>query len=575
MSFRLKTIIGIAIIEGTLLAVLILSGLWYISNSSQKEFVDRGDSIARAFAVTAKDAVLSSDIASLESFVKEALSFPGVLYAQIKNEDDLVLAFAGDEIYEKKEFVEDVDFESVSDGVLDKSAEILESGVKFGRVEIGLDIQNLLELTSKAKQYGLSLGLVEMVLVALFSFLLGGYLTRQLSSLEKASNEIAVGNYGYQIDVKGNDELARTANTFNLMSQEIKSSYASLRQSYRDLSYKELYWREVFDSTLDSIIVIDSKGIILSFNRGAELMLGYDNNEVVGKNVSMLIPEPYRSQHDSYLKKYLESGEVHVIGQEREFEIVTKAKARLPISLRVTEMAHKNEFLFIGVIHDISSQKEYQETLKKSLAEKEVLLKEVHHRVKNNMLIVSSILEMQEELTKDRGLIRILHECQDRISSMAMIHQQFYRSDNLSSIDFTYYLDELIERLHIASKTHHQQIDIEKNLDTLSLNVETATPLGLIVNEILSNSFEHAFKDRSDGVISIVMRVDENDNVNLCIRDNGVGLPEGYNLEGGDSLGLQLIRLLSMQLGASLEISGNDGMEVCLTFNESQYRNRI
>lgn len=575
MSFRLKTIIGIAIIEGTLLAVLILSGLWYISNSSQKEFVDRGDSIAKAFSVTAKDALLTSDIASLESFVEEALSFPGVLYAQIKNEDDLVLVFAGDELFKNKEFVEDVDFASVDDGVLDKSAEILESGVKFGRVEIGLDIRNLLELTSKAKQYGLSLGFVEMVLVALFSFLLGGYLTRQLSSLEKASNEIAVGNYGYQIDVKGNDELARTADTFNLMSREIKNSYASLRQSYRDLSFKEQYWREVFDSTLDSIIVIDSKGIILSFNRGAEMMLGYDNNEVVGKNVSMLIPEPYSSQHDTYIKKYLESGEAHVIGQEREFEIVTKAKTRLPISLRVTEMVHMNEFLFIGVIHDISSQKEYQENLKKSLSEKEVLLKEVHHRVKNNMLIVSSILEMQEELTRDQDLIKILRECQDRISSMAMIHQQFYRSDNLSSIDFTCYLDELIERLHIASKTNHQHIKIDKDLDDLSLNVETATPLGLIVNEVLSNSFEHAFKDKNEGSIRVLLRVAENDDVKLCIKDSGTGLPEGFDIEASESLGLQLIQLLSLQLGAKLEINNNDGMEICLTFNESQYRNRI
>jgi PAS domain S-box-containing protein len=568
MSFRLKTIIGIALIEGVLLTILIVSGLWYFSNSAQKEFYERATSIADAFAVTTKDAVLSSDIASLESFVNEVLTYPGVEYARVVDDTGQTLAYAGDNLLRNTKFSEDYSFDDIEDNRLDKSAAIMESGVKFGSIQIGMTIDDLIAITQKAKQYGIGLGILEMLLVALFSFLLGGYLTRQLDSLSKASNEISNGRYGYQINVSGNDELARTARTFNLMSTQIKEAYSSLQD-------KEQYWREVYNSTLDAIIVINAQGEILSFNRGAELMFDYQSEEILGQNIAILVPEPHNKLHDDYIKKYKETGNAHVIGQEREFVINTRNNPALPINLRVTEMTYGDEPLFIGVIHDITRQKEYQENLKKSLSEKEILLKEVHHRVKNNMLIVSSILEMQEEHTDDPELIKVLKDCQERINSMAMIHQQFYRSDNLSDIDFTQYLEELLEKLLIAGRTKHKNIEIKTELANISLNVETATPLGLIVNEILSNCFEHAFENNETGLISVSLASTEKTGIVLCIEDNGTGLPENINFDEVESLGLQLIHLLSLQIDAKLDISSNNGTKICLSFTESQYKNRI
>jgi PAS domain S-box-containing protein len=568
MSFRLKTILGIAIIEGSLLTVLILSGLWYISNSAQKEFLNRATSTAQAFAVTTKDAVLSSDIASLESFVQEVLAYPGVVYARIRNEDGKTLAFAGSQELSSPTFREDEEFDAIDDGILDKSAEINESGVNFGRVEIGLSIEQLEAIKKSAQNYGIGIGLVEMGLVALFSFMLGGYLTRQLASLTEASDKISSGNYGYQIPVQGKDELAQTAAAFNLMSQKVQEAYSELLE-------KEKYWREIINSTLDAIIVINADGKILSFNQGAELMLGYVSDDIIGQNISTIVPEPYKQEHDAYISNYLKTGNAHVIGKEREFEVVKKDMGTLPISLRVTQMSFRDESLFIGVIHDISNQKEYQATLERSLAEKEILLKEVHHRVKNNMLIASSILEMQEEHIDDASLTRVLKECQERINTMVMIHQQLYRSDNLAYINFTTYLDDLIDKFAIAAQLKPGMITLHKQLDNVFLNVETATPLGLVVNELLANAFEHAFTDTDDGNITISLSNNTDGKIELCIKDDGKGLPDSFVIENTSSLGLQIIQLLSMQLDANMVINSNNGTQICITFEEMKYKDRI
>lgn len=568
MSFRLKTILGIALIEASLLAVLILSGLWYITNSTQREFLQRVESTVDAFAVTTKDAVLSTDIASLESFVKEVLTYPGVRYARILDAEGRVLASAGESSLLERPFKLDESFEKVDDGILDTRALIEEVGYLFGEVQIGITVDELQQLIQKARQYGISIGVVEMLLVALFSFILGGYLTRQLAGLTVASQQIAAGNLGYQLEVRGSDELAQTAQAFNTMSLEMASAYAQIQQ-------RETFWHQTLNSTLDAIVVIDKQGIVLSFNAGAELMLGYHAEEVVSQNVSMLVPAPYQQAHDGYLRHYLETGEAGIIGKSRDFEIIRKDGKKLPINLRVTEMETGGDPMFIGVIHDISERKEYERELTQSLEEKKTLLKEIHHRVKNNLMVVSSILEMQEDGDGDSELNRSLRVCQDRIGSMALIHEKLYQSTTLAEVDFASYLDELIDRLMATYHADSGKIHVIKDLTSAHLNVETATPLGLIVNELVANCLKHAFIEGAPGEIHIFCDQAEDGLLTLCVSDNGCGLPENFNLEQVESLGLQLVSLLSGQLDANIRIDQDNGTRICLTLNELKYQNRM
>ena len=568
MTFRLKTILGIALIEAVLLTLLVLSGLWYITNSAQSEFMQRVQSTVNAFAVTTKDAVLSTDIASLESFVSEVLTYPGVRYARIRDAQGRTLAAAGDPALLQRPFELDESFERVDDGTLDTFAQIKEVGVLFGAVEIGVSVNEMQGLISRAKQYGVGIGLFEMVLVALFSYILGGYLTRQLAGLTAASNQISQGNLGYQLDVKGSDELAQTALAFNAMSKQVAEAYGQV-------SKREAFWQQVINSTHDAIIVIDKQGIVLSYNSGAELMLGYEADEVVNKNISMLVPEPHRQSHDSYLQHYLETGEKGVIGKSRDFIINRKDGSELPINLRVTEMNTGSDPVFIGVIHDLSDRVEYELQLKRSLSEKETLLKEIHHRVKNNLMVVSSILEMQEDDDEHSKINRILKVSQDRIRSMSLIHEKLYQSETLNRIDFASYLDELVDRLVSAYRVETADIKVIKEIAPVYLNVETATPLGLIVNELISNSLKYASDEAGNVEIQVLCEHSKDGILTLCVSDNGPGLPEGFNFEQTETLGVQLVSLLSGQLDAKIQLDQNNGTRICLSLHELNYQNRM
>ena len=230
MSFRLKTILGIAAIEAAMLTLLVWSGLHFIERSVEQEFTQRARATIKAFTVTTKDAVIASDLASLQSFVQETLNYPGVLYARVRDADGRVLASAGDETLLARPFVTDTDFRTINDKVFDIAAEIEEAGMIFGRVELGLSVAEPLWLEATARRYGIGLALLEMGLVALFSLALGMYLTRQLSNLTEGSRRIAAGEFGYQVAVRGRDELAETARSFNLMSARVRATYNDLAE---------------------------------------------------------------------------------------------------------------------------------------------------------------------------------------------------------------------------------------------------------------------------------------------------------------------------------------------------------
>ena len=230
MSFRLKTILGIAAIEAAMLTLLVWSGLHFIERSVEQEFTQRARATIKAFTVTTKDAVIASDLASLQSFVQETLNYPGVLYARVRDADGRVLASAGDETLLARPFVTDTDFRTINDKVFDIAAEIEEAGMIFGRVELGLSVMEPLWLEATARRYGIGLALLEMGLVALFSLALGMYLTRQLSNLTEGSRRIAAGEFGYQVAVRGRDELAETARSFNLMSARVRATYNDLAE---------------------------------------------------------------------------------------------------------------------------------------------------------------------------------------------------------------------------------------------------------------------------------------------------------------------------------------------------------
>ncbi len=216
---------------------------------------------------------------------------------------------------------------------------------------------------------------------------------------------------------------------------------------------------------------------------------------------------------------------------------------------------------------DITLRKHMEEQIREALEEKGLLLREIHHRVKNNLQIIISLFNLQTSYVTDQNAYKALKEGQDRIKSMALIHERFYQSDGLSKIDFDDYIRRLSENLMRSFKISNEKISLNIHAEKISLDIDTAVPCGLVINEIVSNSLKHAFNEATHGEINIELNQTETDRFRLVISDNGVGMEEGFSIDTSDSLGIQLIQALTDQLEGKMEIETSPGHGVKYIIN--------
>lgn len=225
---------------------------------------------------------------------------------------------------------------------------------------------------------------------------------------------------------------------------------------------------------------------------------------------------------------------------------------------------------WVGTATDIDDHKRLSEelerrveertiALQKSLTEANMLLKEVHHRVKNNLQVICSLLSMQLDGAPDDLFSRPLKEAHSRVLAMSLIHEQIYQSETLADLDLGAYVELLSRRLFATNCVDPSRIRLELSVETVQLRMDQAIPCGLILNELISNSLKHAFRDGREGLIRISLRKLDHGYVELGVSDNGVGFPPDFRWEDGQSLGLQVIRALIHQLRAKLSVSGDGG----------------
>ncbi|MEJ2033505.1 MAG: sensor histidine kinase [Deltaproteobacteria bacterium] len=226
---------------------------------------------------------------------------------------------------------------------------------------------------------------------------------------------------------------------------------------------------------------------------------------------------------------------------------------------------------------EIVHRQDAQDQAETSLKEKELLLQEIHHRVKNNMQIVSSLLRLQSRRLGDFKLVEILNDSRSRIGAMSLIHQTLYKPTNLTSVSFHEYINELALQLFDFYAVDPDRISMVTDLESISLNIETATPCGLIINELVTNSLKYAFPDNRKGVICVTLKRDEQSGCFvLQVTDDGVGLPADLDIRCADSLGLRLVvNLTEQQLQGQIEVSRDQGTTFTITFQEIGYSQRI
>jgi two-component sensor histidine kinase len=224
----------------------------------------------------------------------------------------------------------------------------------------------------------------------------------------------------------------------------------------------------------------------------------------------------------------------------------------------------------VAIVHDITERKRAEEQLKTSLKEKEVLLKEIHHRVKNNLQIISSLLKLQSEYIQDEQMLRMFRESQNRVKSMALIHEKLYQSKDLVKLDLVEYIRNLAAYLFRSYGVDSYAISLQIEVDNVSLGIDTAIPCGLIINELVSNSLKHAFPASREGEIRIAFRSGRDNQFTLIVSDNGAGLPRDLDFLKTESLGLQLVNMLVHQLEGAIELDRSGGTAFKITFEKPE-----
>jgi two-component sensor histidine kinase len=222
---------------------------------------------------------------------------------------------------------------------------------------------------------------------------------------------------------------------------------------------------------------------------------------------------------------------------------------------------------FLGVNFDITNRKLAEKQIKASLAEKEVLLKEIHHRVKNNLQIISSLVSLQADTLTDERIREELNDVRDRVRSMALVHEKLYQTNDMASLDFAEYATSLMHTLWRSHSTLAVNVQIELAVEPVSLSIEAAVLCGLILNELASNALKHAFPNNSSGEVELGLKLDPaTETVYLRIRDNGIGLPADFDWRQSESLGLRLVKILAGQLRGIVETETGPGTEFKIIF---------
>ncbi len=257
--------------------------------------------------------------------------------------------------------------------------------------------------------------------------------------------------------------------------------------------------------------------------------------------------------------------------EEWEIDLLQKVSLQVGIAIHQSQLYEQLQAELYQREQAFAELKQTEEKLQSSLQEKEILLKEIHHRVKNNLLVVASLLDLQAEHLQDDAIAKTFEDSQHRIYSMALIHEKLYQSKQLDKVDLSEYLETLAQQLVISLEDHRPIRLIFDLLQSVFVNVETAVPCGLIVNELICNSFEHAFPHASEGIICLSVVQSPEGEVTIVIADNGVGLPQHIDFRNTESLGLQLVCLLTKQLGGEIQL--NPEQEITPVFSQNMDRN--
>lgn len=414
--------------------------------------------------------------------------------------------------------------------------------------------------------------MIMIPVLTLLGYLLYKLRTRIRNSLKKlleGTREIAKGNLDLRIEVEGKDEHHTLAKNFNAMTQQLQEQINRERDAREKAEENQKRWERLVEQD-PNLVMIHVDGEIQFINpAGANIMGAKNPDEVRGKSVFEFI-------HKSDYQKDL-AGK-----QTQEIRGITETPG--PTIYNVRGMDNRERYVQLESVPirydgrestqtvglDITDYINYENELKKSIEEKTILLQELHHRVKNNLAVTSGLLYMQRVSTENPEIENLLGESERRIKTMTLIHELMYSSDDVSSIPINEYIVSLVGLIQ-ESLDPDENIEVNIQSDSFSININQAVPCALILNELISNSYKHSFEKNDEGRIDVIIN-QEGEKLKFLVKDNGKGIPEDVLSDSESSLGLTIVRTLIRQVDGTFEIKNDEGTTASFQFRKMEYK---
>ena len=424
---------------------------------------------------------------------------------------------------------------------------------RLGTIRLGLSLEESLGTAATiSDRVFWIVTIVNIVAMGLSLFYIRRVL-RPVRLMVDATDKLGRGELGGTVTISSRDEMGDLAHSFNRMSRELAATTVS---------------RDLLDSILanmrDVLIVANPDGTIRQLNQRVVELIDRPREELIGHRVSRLFAEEDQMFSPEGLIELRRDRTIASI----ESALVDRSGRRIAVLMSVAGFRGRSEEEIEGFIisaTDIGERIAAEDLIRQSLEEKELLLKEIHHRVKNNLQIISSLLNLQSRAIEDTHALEMLADSQNRVKSMALIHEKLYQSEDLARVDFADYIQALASSL-FQSYQMSTKIRLRVEVQDVMLGIDQAIPCGLIVNELVSNALKHGFVDGDDGTVVVRFESAEGGRVALHVEDDGVGIAESIDVQTTESLGLNLVSILVSQLNGDITLENTAGTHVTVLF---------
>ena len=385
----------------------------------------------------------------------------------------------------------------------------------------------------------------------------GKFQADRLMELKKEPNKSSLKLEGW--GRKSNGEVFPTellVNTGTYFGEEvliiIERDISDRKLAEEELKKREHLLTDLFNTSPLGIALLNSHNEVIEINKGFENLFGFEEQEIIGLELDrVIVPE----KHLEHAQQLTETPFVDEVVTRRK----TKSGELIDVIIYAVPIVIDDKMLYkYGIYVDITDRKKAEQKVRDSLKEKEVLLAEVHHRVKNNLAVITGLLELQSYNADNENARKVLRDSQMRIHSIALVHEKLYDNENFSEIKVQDYIKELSKTIKQTMGTGKIPVEVIYNLDNITLPITQAIPCGLLLNEVLTNSFKHAFKGKESGQIEISFVRKEGKHL-LSIKDDGVGIDEDLKPKRSSTLGMKLIKTLTKQINAEMRVNNEKG----------------